>query len=517
MPKQIRKNLNLNLRNAKKTVAMSVSALTKPVNKEALLAEQKKNSPRFIELVETSKKSQTKTEANNKFIEFCRLEGLEPDKLISNYWETQSVVSMGSEFSNQSNRKRQRISSGHNKTQSIPTQNMFDPLNTLDDQAGPPSKNETQLQPSLTGTSINLVKRQPQVKKPAKTLKVTKADEPSPKTVRPPPIMTREMDTVAFKKLALENKIPCTFKIRGNSQTILTNNLENHELLKNLIKSTDTGGHTFPTSAEKRTVLVLRGVPFEFGSQAVKEDIQLETGEIVEVREMTTDKSKAAGYKLNLYVVSGAKDSMTTVAKLRYVLSHSIKWESLDKRDNITKCGNCQRYGHSGRFCLNKSRCVKCSGSHKSEDCTGPKKSADGPEAFCVNCGKSGHPASYKGCPIRKDLAKAIKQRQAQKTTKESEREQQQQFAQKSSRNFVSPEVSFASHFRAAPASQPTSNANPGNNVSFLSEECKRHFGTDLMTLMTKTNEFAPTYKAIKDPMTQKVALMSFIFELCQN
>lgn len=77
--------------------------------------------------------------------------------------------------------------------------------------------------------------------------------------------------------------------------------------------------------------------------------------------------------------------------------------EAPNKSDFPGQCHNCQRYGHSSRNCHAKPRCVKCLGDHGTAQCERPKRAdirSSAPEAppACVNCGKAGHTANFRGC-----------------------------------------------------------------------------------------------------------------------
>ena len=60
---------------------------------------------------------------------------------------------------------------------------------------------------------------------------------------------------------------------------------------------------------------------------------------------------------------------------------------------NPLRCFNCQKFGHSKKFCKNRLACWKCGGEgHDGSECTSET-------THCLNC-KGGHCASSKSCPI---------------------------------------------------------------------------------------------------------------------
>ena len=60
---------------------------------------------------------------------------------------------------------------------------------------------------------------------------------------------------------------------------------------------------------------------------------------------------------------------------------------------NPLRCFNCQKFGHSKKFCKNPLACWKCgSEGHDGSECTAET-------TCCLNC-KGDHCASSKSCPI---------------------------------------------------------------------------------------------------------------------
>lgn len=81
-----------------------------------------------------------------------------------------------------------------------------------------------------------------------------------------------------------------------------------------------------------------------------------------------------------------------------------VKIEPIKKDTRrILQCKRCQAFNHSANQCGKKWRCCKCAGQHKTMDCPFDKRIIN---PKCVNCGKTGHPASYRGC----DFAKLMQQ-----------------------------------------------------------------------------------------------------------
>ena len=76
-----------------------------------------------------------------------------------------------------------------------------------------------------------------------------------------------------------------------------------------------------------------------------------------------------------------------------------VKIEPSCKKREIVQCKRCQRYGHTQKYCNRVYYCVKCSEPHPTAQCN---KLTEIP-AKCVHC-EGNHPASYRECPVYKEL-----------------------------------------------------------------------------------------------------------------
>ncbi|CAH1711344.1 unnamed protein product [Aphis gossypii] len=68
------------------------------------------------------------------------------------------------------------------------------------------------------------------------------------------------------------------------------------------------------------------------------------------------------------------------------------------------QCKDCQAYFHTSNYCHHSPRCVKCGDNHPSAICTKPPSSP----AKCALCAGP-HTASYKGCPVYKNIIQSRK------------------------------------------------------------------------------------------------------------
>ncbi|CAL1291240.1 unnamed protein product [Larinioides sclopetarius] len=80
---------------------------------------------------------------------------------------------------------------------------------------------------------------------------------------------------------------------------------------------------------------------------------------------------------------------------LTNLLNLKIKIENFQKRTGYTQCWNCHHFHHSSANCGGQTRCLKCGKDHRTSECQIKNRMIN---PVCINCGKEGHVASWRGC-----------------------------------------------------------------------------------------------------------------------
>ena len=100
------------------------------------------------------------------------------------------------------------------------------------------------------------------------------------------------------------------------------------------------------------------------------------------------DRSNKSPFSIIKVTLSRTESSAVLKDQI-IIFGHKYQCQSC-RSTKIIRCFQCQRYGHTAKFCLFAHRCVNCGGDHQSP-CTFPQK--------CANCdGEHGAADSYK-CP----------------------------------------------------------------------------------------------------------------------
>lgn len=173
----------------------------------------------------------------------------------------------------------------------------------------------------------------------------------------------------------------------------------------------------------------------------------------IKVSKFTTKKSINNGYPLNIFLVQVSGESnFNELRAITGILHRCIHWEPLRKPE-IPQCRRCQSFFHSASNCFLPPRCVKCDKSHDLGKCSMANVlETEREKLYCVLCNTYGHPASYRGCKIYKELQEKIRaKRQALPTNKNNR-----------SYNLVNPNLSFANVLQNS-ATQNVDSNNPIN------------------------------------------------------
>ena len=341
---------------------------------------------------------------------------------------------------------------------------------------------------------------------------VEKPEKPAEQ--KPPAILAKGIVPQQFTKMMTEKGISgLKYKKAGNQIAIKCRTTAQHKVVMEQLQTKYDGGHSYTPKSLKKTIMLMKdvheSVPIEDVIAAIKE----QTGLVVEAKRMVTPRSKNKGYVLDIVMVTTEEENVKCLVKTRHVHNIIIKWQRMVKK-GITQCHRCQQFGHISLNCLNKFRCVKCSLDHGPGECK--RNTDDDPAgAYCANCKKKGHPASFRGCPKALALLQKVDTR---KTAKIAVQEQKAHI-EAALNNYVGEET-YAQVTGRQPAQQHRQQQQqtpprPGMPAGFLGEECSKHFGMDLPTLMEKAKTFKPHYRQLKTAQEQQLALLGFIFQLC--
>ena len=99
-----------------------------------------------------------------------------------------------------------------------------------------------------------------------------------------------------------------------------------------------------------------------------------------------------------------ARNNNKEICDIKQILNTIATPEVPQHKKDIPQCMRCQQYGHTKNYCNRSPACVKCAKNHLTIHCPYSGKIE---EVKCYNCNWN-HPASYKGCEIRRQLQRKL-------------------------------------------------------------------------------------------------------------
>ena len=351
---------------------------------------------------------------------------------------------------------------------------------------------------------------------------------------KPPPIVCYRLDVSHLQRHVRGLAIKVNYKITNLNKTksiIRTDSRADHEAIVKYTKEQQIESFTHAFKEDKSQAIVIKGVHHSFNTDEIKTELQAVLPHI-EVRSVSTLSNKSTNKTVfnNFIVRISGSSKMADLVGLKYLLNQKIYWEKLIKKD-VTQCYKCQHFGHMSSNCMMKSRCVKCNVSHdEGESCSKP----DDSPPTCVNCGAAGHPASYRGCPHHKELLRRIKDKKTKKLV--TSPNNNFTFANKlnciissnSSKSYagIVREGAVVAGSKSVPyniSANPNSIENGASMAGvrsfdpqhFCNREASELFGCDLVGLMSKINDFLPSYNALNSKLEKQAAYLQLVFNLC--
>lgn len=182
------------------------------------------------------------------------------------------------------------------------------------------------------------------------------------------------------------------------------------EALKYLT-TTDLDFHSFHLPSDTPIQAVIRHLHHSIAPTDIETALTDLGFSVISVRTIHNrfNKMPLSLFSVNLKPVEFSQN----IFKLTKLLNFIITVEKPRKSFSPPQCLKCQQYGHTRHYCRHTPRCVKCSETHLTTDCT---KSRELP-AKCALC-SGAHTANYKGCPAYKELINIQnKKRSSSKTT----------------------------------------------------------------------------------------------------
>lgn len=168
------------------------------------------------------------------------------------------------------------------------------------------------------------------------------------------------------------------------------------------LKSKKTEFYTYQRKQDRNFKVILRNMHASVDIQLLTQEIEANNHKVKSIVNILQNNTKRP---LPLFLVEiEANENNKEIYQIKQLLNTIISFEQPRKKRELPQCMRCQAYGHTKSYCFKSPRCVKCAATHLTADC--PMKGRNA-EVKCFNCGGN-HPASYKGCSVRKQLQQKL-------------------------------------------------------------------------------------------------------------
>ncbi|GBP46716.1 RNA-directed DNA polymerase from mobile element jockey [Eumeta japonica] len=136
--------------------------------------------------------------------------------------------------------------------------------------------------------------------------------------------------------------------------------------------------HTHPLDEERKIKAVIKGIPLEFQTDEVKNDLVNQGFPICSVHRLHGRDGRPLSLLLAvLNKTNSAKEMCKNLSKVCGLSGITV--EPPYKKGGPGQCHRCQNYGHAAVHCYAQPRCVKCTVPHWTKECTRTRESDDKP------------------------------------------------------------------------------------------------------------------------------------------
>lgn len=232
---------------------------------------------------------------------------------------------------------------------------------------------------------------------------------PPKKDKKPPPLV------VYYTKNYLELNAAIKAEIAGELRAIYKGDhiryhfdtMDDYRQAAKFLDHHKLGYYTHQPPEERKLKVVLKGIPESVPTQNIVEALSDKGYDVHDIHQYKQrDEATSELIPLPVRVIELPKVKKSDeIYRERYILDTRLRVENYEHRDGPCQCKNCQRLGHTAKYCRLPPRCVKCAGNHTSKEC--PLRPTDKPK--CALCGTEGHPANFKGCTVYQKALKPFR------------------------------------------------------------------------------------------------------------
>ncbi|GBO29341.1 Nucleic-acid-binding protein from transposon X-element, partial [Araneus ventricosus] len=233
------------------------------------------------------------------------------------------------------------------------------------------------------------------------SLETNEQNNESPK-LRIPPIMLKHHENYVTMLDAIYEKFNLEDNIFGNGFIkVYPKTAEMHQELQEFCKLNGYEFYIIKPKEQRPFRVVIKGLPEEHNTDRIINyinEIGFNATKVVRLTQQRTRKP------LPMFLVELEKTpDVTNIFKIERINRIKVNIVDFIPRHQIQQCFACNRFGHSASGCGFRPRCLKCGQSHTTKQCSITERVE---KPVCINCGKEGHVAAYRGCEAFPKISK---------------------------------------------------------------------------------------------------------------
>lgn len=232
-----------------------------------------------------------------------------------------------------------------------------------------------------------------------------KSTEKNINAPKSPPIFVCGVEYISPLKVLLDQiaKEQYTLKVLSNKQIkIQPENTDKYLIITTELEKRGTQFYTYQHKQLKSFKVVIRGLHPTTDINEIKAEVEQYGHKVLHIANMISNQKKTP---IPLFFVEiKQQENNADIYGIKRLLHTVVNIEQPHKKRDIPQCMRCQSYGHTKNYCNRSPQCVKCAGKHLTSNCNWKSRNQ---EVKCCNC-SGNHPASYKGCIMRKKLIEKV-------------------------------------------------------------------------------------------------------------
>lgn len=221
-------------------------------------------------------------------------------------------------------------------------------------------------------------------------------------TPRAPPFYISNISNFsAFTNVLTKITGPNAFTCKSTKSYLIVypRGVYNYNTILTHLKDTDSSFHTFQAHVNRSFRVAIRNLHHSTLCSEISLALSEEGHSVKQV--INVKNKNKCGLPL-FFVDLNRQNNNNDIFNITSLLNTKVIIEKPHlSRRGPPQCHNCQAYGHTDNYCQHESRCVKCGGDHRSEDCIKDRASP----AKCALCSEV-HTANYKGCRVYQSVIK---------------------------------------------------------------------------------------------------------------